>query len=328
MGEILKIYRSAYRNWPSVLLGLALRGRARAVTRDGRVVEGDDIILGAIARLYASDLGDRAVRRFWQQWELSREGNQEATAYVSKIFAAAATLHVIKGKYGPRCCRLIEVSDDLSYAIAEIGKRRALLYEWYRIRFTDLDDYGILNVEGKLVLDIGAFVGDSAMLFALRGARRVVAVEPSPWAFNVAMRNVKANGLSDTVELINCAVMREEGKTLTLPSSEIGADFRVSVTKGGVPVPICTLDSLIERFGPFDVLKMDCEGCEYESIPYSRRIGEVKEVLIEYHEGYEVIVRKLLEAGFRMVRFSRPGERGKLHSRPVDLRQGYIYAVK
>ena len=52
--------------------------------------------------------------------------------------------------------------------------------------FTAIVDYkGMLgpSIRGKSVLDVGAFVGDSAMLFALRGARRVVAVEPSPWVY-------------------------------------------------------------------------------------------------------------------------------------------------
>jgi FkbM family methyltransferase len=51
---------------------------------------------------------------------------------------------------------------------------------------------------------------------------------------------------------------------------------------GDIEVPTCTLDSLIEKYGPFDVLKMDCEGCEYDSIPYSKKLTDFKEILIEY----------------------------------------------
>ena len=56
--EVLRVYRSAYRNWPLVLLRLALRRRARATARDGRIIEGDDALLGAIAKLYASGLSN------------------------------------------------------------------------------------------------------------------------------------------------------------------------------------------------------------------------------------------------------------------------------
>ena len=114
-----------------------------------------------------------------------------------------------------------------------------------------------------------------------------------------------------------------------LPTTETGAGFSaLSAAEGDVPVPTCTLDSLIERYGPFDVLKMDCEGCEHESIPYSRRIGEVREVLIEYHDGYEDIVRKLREEGFKNIKYLLPGEGGKLHEKPVNLQLGLIYASR
>ena len=72
--------------------------------------------------------------------------------------------------------------------------------------------------------------------------------------------------------------------------------------------PTCALDLLIEEYGPFDVVKIDCEGCEHESIPYSMRIGEVKEVLIEFHAArYEQIVTRL-KSEFRVVKFAKPLE--------------------
>jgi FkbM family methyltransferase len=40
-----------------------------------------------------------------------------------------------------------------------------------------------LGVEGRVVVDVGAFVGDSTIYFALKGADRVITVEPYPGAF-------------------------------------------------------------------------------------------------------------------------------------------------
>ena len=78
---------------------------------------------------------------------------------------------------------------------------------------------------------------------------------------------------------------------------------------------------------------MDCEGCEHESIPYSRRVGEVKEILVEYHGGYEDVERKLRDEGFKNIKYSKitnflcksPDE---LFSNSPDPLQGYIYATK
>ena len=136
------------------------------------------------------------------------------------------------------------------------------------------------------------------------GAKRVVAVEPSPRAYNVAKRNVKVDNLEDLVTLVNCAVSKEDRKILMLPSGEIDpSSFEAtSNVQGDVPVPTCALDTLIEKYGPFDVLKMDCEGCEHESIPY-RRIGSLEVVFLEYHDGYKDIARKLREEGFVTVKY-------------------------
>jgi len=53
--------------------------------------------------------------------------------------------------------------------------------------------YDSLNVKDRVVIDVGAFVGDSAVYFALKGAKRVIAVEPHPGAFAEMLENVKLN---------------------------------------------------------------------------------------------------------------------------------------
>ena len=192
----------------------------------------------------------------------------------------------------------------------------------------------ILEVNSKSVLDVGAYVGDSAILFALMGPNRVVAIEPSPWAYYIAKRNVEVNNLENLINLVNCAVSKENGKTLILPSGEIdsGSFEATSNVQGDVPVPTCTLDSLIEKYGAFDVMKVDCEGCEHESIPYSRMIGEVKEVLVEYHGGYEDVKKKLREEGFVTIKYCEFAALRKrlqgLYESPLNPRLGCIYASK
>jgi len=50
--------------------------------------------------------------------------------------------------------------------------------------------YDLLDVRDRIVIDVGAFVGDSAVYFALKGAKRVIAVEPHPGAFAEMLENV------------------------------------------------------------------------------------------------------------------------------------------
>jgi FkbM family methyltransferase len=45
-----------------------------------------------------------------------------------------------------------------------------------------------------------------------------------------------------------------------------------------VNIPVYSLDDLIDKYGPFEVLKMDCEGCEYDAVLNSNRITEFEEI--------------------------------------------------
>jgi len=134
--------------------------------------------------------------------------------------------------------------------------------------------YDILkHVEGRDVIDIGAGVGDSTVYFALRGARRVIALEPEETYYGELVENVELNGVEDRVIALNeCAL----ASTLT----EITAKY--GVEEG--------------------VLKIDCEGCEYVVLAGApvEVLRRFKEILVEYHGSPRPLVKKLMEAGFKV----------------------------
>ncbi len=76
----------------------------------------------------------------------------------------------------------------------------------------DYGEYDELNVNGKTVVDIGAYVGDSAIYFALKGARRVIAVEPHPGAYVEMIENIKLNNLEQFIIPINAVKMKGDKK--------------------------------------------------------------------------------------------------------------------
>ncbi|PYB68470.1 hypothetical protein DMB44_03780 [Thermoplasma sp. Kam2015] len=53
------------------------------------------------------------------------------------------------------------------------------------------EEYRFLNVFEMDVIDVGASIGDSPIYFALRGAKRVIALEPFPYSYSFAELNVK-----------------------------------------------------------------------------------------------------------------------------------------
>lgn len=66
------------------------------------------------------------------------------------------------------------------------------------------DEYRFLPVRDKVIIDIGASIGESPILFASRGPTKVIALEPNRESYELAKRNTEANNLSDKIEII-CA---------------------------------------------------------------------------------------------------------------------------
>ena len=63
------------------------------------------------------------------------------------------------------------------------------------------EDYDFLQVKDHDVIDIGMNIGDSAIYFALKGAKRIIGLEPYTYAFSFAEKNIKLNNLNNIIPL-------------------------------------------------------------------------------------------------------------------------------
>ncbi|MCW1297631.1 MAG: FkbM family methyltransferase, partial [Candidatus Rehaiarchaeum fermentans] len=128
------------------------------------------------------------------------------------------------------------------------------------------------------VIDVGAYNGDSSIYFALNGAERVIALEPFPENFELAKENIEINNLEDKIVLLPYAFAREEGEmefyasksnpnaNSLKPISEITKGIEFDVIK----VKSISLQKIVNDFkiSSISLLKLDCEGCEYDTLPY------------------------------------------------------------
>jgi FkbM family methyltransferase len=178
------------------------------------------------------------------------------------------------------------------------------LYDIHFLGF-DLSDW--------FVLDIGAFVGDTALYYARRGAF-VVAVEPLPSNYEVMIRNLELNPeLKPRVIPINAAISGVDGfvefrynATIDGGASTHGMGRFVAKVRS---VRLSTLIRELEGRGigmskfRVRVLKADCKGCEYELVnDEAIRLFDI--VKIEYsgdllNKTYHELKDKLEELGFR-----------------------------
>jgi len=201
--------------------------------------------------------------------------------------------------------------------------------DWRGVFFQDEYKWLIDGQKDPIIIDIGGEVGDTALYFAMKGAKEVIVIEPFPNNYEYLIKNINSNNFQDKIKPINAIVGRENKKTtIVIPEEFIVRDAKES--QGGSEIEMITLSKLIERFNLREaLLKMDCEGCEYESIlnENDETLKTFKRIQLEYHYGYEKLKEKLERAGFN-VKYTEPKKSHNTDATNPDMEIGYIYAEK
>ena len=166
-----------------------------------------------------------------------------------------------------------------------------------------------------VVVDIGGYIGDFS-LYAVKylNAKRVVVYEPTTENFAILKQNVANNGYDDRIVAVNKAVSSSHEVVLNVQKQE-GEEVHVSAymyqDAERRSIPSVTLEELMTTHNllSVDLLKVDCEGGEYDifpSVPDSV-LKRIRNIAFEYHriEGYEEklksVLHRLRSAGY-MVR--------------------------
>jgi FkbM family methyltransferase len=196
---------------------------------------------------------------------------------------------------------------------------RAHRHEWYAV-FENViqEDYlrhGIVIRPGDTVLDIGAGFGSFAVMAARKAGSDglVVAYEPDPAACTRIARNAERNRLRN-VRVINAAVGGADGEVdlFLQERSHLNTlfqrvDHRPVATTAKIRVRAVSIASALAAIGrPVDLLKIHCEGSEYEIVDgieaAPARIGQIA---MEVHQidgrNAQDIVDTLTALGFRTI---------------------------
>jgi FkbM family methyltransferase len=191
------------------------------------------------------------------------------------------------------------------------------------------EQYKMMPVKGKVVVDIGAGVADTAIYFAGNGAKRVYAYEPYPYTFGLASKNVSTNKLGGRIKLINEAVSDKKG-TITLaraPESYAYPDLKASTS--GKAIKITTLNDIVKALRIKDgALKIDIEGYERQVILGADKTALrcFSHIIAEYNHGHSKISKKLLSAGFEVKIY--PSNDIYFEKMPEAERDGLLYAKR
>lgn len=172
--------------------------------------------------------------------------------------------------------------------------------------------YGALDVDGRVVLDIGAYMGETTLLFLWRGARRVVAFEPVRDYFEILKSNIELNGAGEAVDAFNRGVWRRHGP-IQLEKRGVATGLWVPAEGKGNASEALSLGEALSIPGTSDLaVKMDCEGCEYSLlVEPCNTLTRATQYVVEIHGSPTILIDKMNECGYRaeLVRvLHKPGD--------------------
>lgn len=153
-------------------------------------------------------------------------------------------------------------------------------------------DYGVMNPNWHTIVDIGAHKGFFTSFAAKHSPKaKIYSFEPIKGSFIALNKNLNANRLKGRVRSFNLGVAGKEGQreiNLTVSSTDNTFYTQIGSTLNGTARIKCTTLAKIlkdNKIKTVDLLKLDCEGAEFEILMDSDKetLKLVSEIRMEYH---------------------------------------------
>jgi len=158
---------------------------------------------------------------------------------------------------------------------------------WIKDDMITTDQFKLKDIQfedGDVVIDIGAHVGIvTAFLAKNNPGITVYAIEPQKENYERLVKTIQANNLTN-VTALNLAITEDGRRVCMSPlgGNTGGCDM---FHKGEPNTDSITLDRLISRhqIEKVKLLKMDCEGAEYEIIHSFQGWDKIEHLAMEFH---------------------------------------------
>ncbi len=134
-----------------------------------------------------------------------------------------------------------------------------------------------LDLRGKVIVDIGAHIGAFAIACQKRGAKSVTCYEADPANYELLLSNIADDVESrTTVDAFNYAVVgrgRQDLYIRRLSNHDFGKGRNTGhvdiygeeePNHTSIPLPCIAINHVLATFAKVDILKLDCEGAEWE----------------------------------------------------------------
>lgn len=142
--------------------------------------------------------------------------------------------------------------------------------------------------KNSVVIDIGAHIGAFSIFAAKSGERiKVYAFEPVPENFHLLTENIRINKLQNQIKAFEFAVSGAKGhETIFLSDTATNSMF-IDKGKGKIDVESLTLNDIFDlnNLDQCGLLKLDCEGAEYEILFNTPKdyLQKIDVITMEFH---------------------------------------------
>lgn len=158
------------------------------------------------------------------------------------------------------------------------------------------------DCNGKIVLDVGGFQGETAVFFSLMGAKKVIIYEPVGKHIQFIMQNIKTNNVNAEIHEQGIGDINEV-RTVYYETPNVGFGFD-GVGSNNMQIKIRNATEIIDQSGA-EIAKFDCEGGEKSLINVpSSTLRKIRLYMIETHssEIKNALVKKFVNSGFNVTR--------------------------
>lgn len=193
----------------------------------------------------------------------------------------------------PRDGRVYQIGNIGLFAYDQVDSMAAQWVAWELER----NEYGLDSmhfVDGDVVIDVGAHVGLVSMLLAKRWPKlRIIAFEPFPENHRNCRENLRMNSVTN-VELHPHGITADRRLlTMSVPDDNSGGATAIPTSRNEPRIegiPSVTLDDVFNTFHieRCALLKIDCEGMEYEILSQTRCLDRVERLVGEFHSSASI----------------------------------------
>jgi FkbM family methyltransferase len=209
----------------------------------------------------------------------------------------------------------------LSFPPAE---RELLQHELSNIYFEDCYHLTEICPTPATVVDVGGNIGLFSIVARLRFPRaRIHCYEPNPALAQILKGHLQPLQVSVFPEAVG-----DRAGFVRLSLGENSLHSKVDDSAAG-ELPIVALDTVVERCGGgVDLLKLDCEGCEWGILEKAAGLDAVREITMEFHlwakpgSSVEDLTALLIRRGFGIVSLEKEPHKtwGLVHAKRPQIR--------